>query len=78
MEEQLIEELGKLVDTLPLGRQQVIGSLTSLSHISVAPSMPVSVEWKWKVDTYRHQIGCSTCKSSPWVAFDEQVKRSTT
>lgn len=34
MEEQLIEELGKLVDTLPLGRQQVIGSLTTLSHIS--------------------------------------------
>jgi site-specific recombinase XerD len=36
------------------------------------------VVWKWKVDEYRHKIGCSTCKSSPRAAFDERLTRSTT
>src|SRR4029453_11281423 len=34
--------------------------------------MPVSVGWKWKVDAYRHKIGCSTSKSSRLEAFDER------
>src|SRR4030095_6231652 len=34
--------------------------------------MPVSVVWKWKVDEYRHKIGCSTSKSSLQGAFDER------
>jgi len=31
-----------------------------------------------KVGEYPHQTECSTCTSSPWVAFDEQEKHSTT
>ena len=34
--------------------------------------MPVSVVWKWKVDAYRHKIGCSNSKSSLQEAFDER------
>src|SRR5947209_20044241 len=51
---------------------------TTSSRISVEHSIPGSVGWKWKVDEYRHTIGCSTCKSSPRAAFDERLTRSTT
>src|SRR5256885_312365 len=40
--------------------------------------MRVSVGWKWKVGAYRRKTGCSTCKSSPQVASDERLTRSTT
>src|SRR6266446_2914705 len=35
--------------------------------------MRVNVGWKWKADDYRLKTGCSICKSSPQVAFDERL-----
>src|SRR5215510_5955974 len=40
--------------------------------------MRVNVGWKWKAGASPPQIGCSTCKFSPRVAFDDWLKRSTT
>src|SRR5262249_35683569 len=45
---------------------------TTWSRISVAPSMPGSVEWKSKEAQSRHETGSSTCRSSRREAFDEQ------
>ena len=45
---------------------------TTWCPISVGPSMPASVAWKWKADEYRHATGSSICKSSPLEAFDER------
>src|SRR5207244_10247312 len=45
---------------------------TTSFRISGAPSMPVSVAWKWKADAYPPQTGCLICRSSPRAAFDER------
>ena len=66
----------------PGGSQQAF--LTGLAHLyNLIPYQRRAqhaghVGWKWKVDESRHQIGCSTCKSSPRAAFDERLTRSTT
>ena len=49
----------------PKGRQQAF--LTGLAHlynlipISVGPSTPANVAWKWKADAYPQQTGSSIC-----------------
>src|SRR5262249_38872963 len=66
----------------PDGSQQAF--LVRLAHLdTLVPyqrraRMQVSGGGKSKVGEYPQQTGCSTCKSSPRAAFDEQNKRSTT
>ena len=60
----------------PEGSQQAFltGSRTCItsSRISVEPSMPANVGWKWKADAYPQPTGSSICRSSPPEAFDQR------
>ena len=66
----------------PQGSQQAF--LTGLAHLyNLVPYQRRAQHagqcgGKWKAGAYPHQTGCSTCRSSPRAAFDEQLKRSTT